>query len=200
MRSVSDAQVIKTLREKTGAGVMDCKKALQECGGDIEKAVEYLKIKGIASAEKKASREAREGIVEAYVHLNGKIGVLVELNCETDFVARNAEFKQLAHDLAMQVAAAKPLYVSVADVPDEVVAREREVQRARALEEGKKEQIVDKVVEGRMSKFFAEVCLLNQPFIKDESITVGDLIKQHIGRIGENITVKRFVRFEVGEA
>lgn len=197
---MSDAQVIKTLREKTGAGVMDCKKALQECGGDIEKAVEYLKIKGIASAEKKASREAREGIVEAYVHLNGKIGVLVELNCETDFVARNAEFKQLAHDLAMQVAAAKPLYVSVADVPDEVVAREREVQRARALEEGKKEQIVDKVVEGRMSKFFAEVCLLNQPFIKDESITVGDLIKQHIGRIGENITVKRFVRFEVGEA
>lgn len=197
---MSDAQVIKALRERTGAGVMDCKKALAECGGDIEKAVEYLKIKGIAAAEKKAGREAREGIIEAYVHMNGRIGVLLELNCETDFVARNSEFKQLAHDLAMQIAAAKPLYVSQADVPEEVVAREREIQRARALEEGKSEKVVDKIVEGRMAKFFAEVCLLNQPFIKDDSITVGDLIKQYIAKIGENITVRRFVRFEVGEA
>ncbi|MGB9866930.1 MAG: translation elongation factor Ts [Bacillota bacterium] len=198
--SVSDAQVIKALRERTGAGVMDCKKALAECGGDIEKAVEYLKIKGIAAAEKKAGREAREGVIEAYIHMNGKIGVLIELNCETDFVARNSEFKQLAHDLAMQVAAAKPLYVSQADVPEEIVTREREIQRARALEEGKSEKVVDKIVEGRMAKFFAEVCLLNQPFIKDESTTVGDLIKQYIAKIGENITVRRFVRFEVGEA
>jgi len=195
-----DASMVKQLRERTGAGMMECKKALAETGGDMEKAVDYLRERGLAQAAKKATREALEGIVDAYVHLGGRIGVLIEVNCETDFVARNEEFRSLVHDLAMQVAAQRPLYIRREDVPAEVVEKEREIQRTRALEEGKPAAVVDRIVAGRMDKFFQEICLMEQPFIKDEDMTVEELVKQKIAKIGENITVRRFVRFEVGES
>lgn len=194
-----NAGQVKVLRESTGAGIMDCKKALQEAGGDVEKATRILREKGLAGAKKRAGRSVAEGIVDAYIHLNNRIGVLLEVNCETDFVARNETFRALAHDVAMHVAAASPLYVSPEDIPEDVLEREREINRSRALKEGKPEKVVDKIVEGRMQKYYEEVCLLQQPFVKDPEITVGDLVQRTIAAVGENIVVRRFVRFQVGE-
>jgi len=191
--------LVKELRERTGAGMMDCKKALQETNGNIEKAAEYMREKGIASAAKKAGRIASEGIVESYIHGNGKIGVLLEINCETDFVAKNEDFKQLAKDIAMQIAASKPEYVKREEVPEDMVNKERQILKAQALNEGKPEKIVEKMVEGRLDKFYKDVCLLEQPFIREPDKTVQDLVKENISKIGENINVRRFVRFEMGE-
>jgi len=193
-------QMVKELRERTQAGMMDCKRALEATGGDMEKAVAYLREKGLAAAAKKAGRVAAEGLVEAYIHPGGRVGVLIEVNCETDFVARTDDFRQLARDLAMQVAASRPLYVSREDVPAAVLEEERRIYRAAALNEGKPEHVVDKIVEGRLEKFFKEVCLLEQPFIKDPDRTVNDLIQEKIASMGENITVRRFARFERGES
>jgi elongation factor Ts len=193
------AQLVKQLRELTGAGMMECKSALQEAQGDLAEAQVVLRKRGIASAAKKASRATRQGLVGSYIHPGAQLGVLVEVNCESDFVARTDEFRQLVHDIAMQVAAADPQYISREHVPAEVLQKEREIQRARALAEGKPEKIVDKIVEGRLSKFYEEVCLYDQPFIKDNTLTVGQLIATKIAKMGENITVSRFVRFKVGD-
>ncbi len=193
------AQDVKELRERTGCGMMDCKKALTETNGDMDKAIEFLREKGLATAAKKASRIASEGLVDCYIHDGGRIGVMIEVNSETDFVAKNAEFKQLVHDLAMQVCVNSPAYVRREEVPAEVIEHEREIIRAQALNEGKPEKIVDKMVDGRIEKYFKEVCLMEQPFIKDPDISVSDLVTSKIATIGENITVRRFVRFERGE-
>lgn len=192
------AQLIKELREKTGAGMMDCKKVLVETDGDIDKAIDLLREKGLASAEKKASRIASEGLVASYIH-SGRIGVLVEVNSETDFVAKTDEFKDFVKDIAMQVAASNPEYLCEEDVPQEAIDKEKEVLIQQALNEGKPQNIAEKMVEGRMHKFYERVCLLDQPFIKDPSITVNDLLKNKIAKIGENIKIRRFVRYEVGE-
>ncbi len=192
------SDMVKELREKTGAGIMDCKRALQEAGGDMEKALDILKKKGIAKAEKKATREAKEGLIGSYIHMGGKIGVLVEVNCETDFVARTQEFQQLVKDIAMQIAAMSPLYVSKEDVPQEVIEREKAIYREQALKAGKPEHVVEKIVEGKLNKFFEDICLLEQPFIRDDSKKVKDLITEAIAKLGENIKVSRFVRFQVG--
>jgi len=178
---------------------MDCKKALTEANGDMEKAIEILREKGLAAAEKKAGRVAAEGLVEAYIHAGGRIGVLVEVNCETDFVAKTEEFRSFVRDIAMQIAAMNPKYVKRDEVPEDVVNKEREILRTQALNEGKPEHIVEKIVEGRLEKYFKEVCLLEQPFIKDGDKTVEQLVKEMIARIGENISIRRFVRFELGE-
>jgi elongation factor Ts len=191
---------VKELRGKTGAGVMDCKKALVEADGDMEKAIILLREKGLAKAAKKQSRSASEGIIESYIHGNGRIGVLVEVNCETDFVARNEEFKNFAKDIAMQVAASNPKYLSREDVPAEVIEKEKEILRAQALNEGKPEKVVEKIVDGRIEKYYEENCLLEQPFIKDPDKKISQFIMEKIAVIGENITVSRFVRFERGEA
>jgi len=193
------ASLVKELRERTGAGMMDCKKALAEKGGDIEQAATYLREKGLAAAAKKAGRIAAEGLIESYIHGVGKIGVLVEVNCETDFVAKTDEFRGLARDIAMQIAAAKPEYVSRDEVPAEMLEKERNILRAQALNEGKPEKIVDKMVAGRIEKYYKEVCLLEQPFIKDSNITVQQLLTEKIAKIGENISVRRFTRYELGE-
>lgn len=193
------AEMVKTLREKTGAGMMDCKKALTETNGDLEKAAEFLREKGLAAAAKKAGRVAAEGIVESYIHGGGRIGVLVEVNSETDFVAGNEDFRAFVKDIAMQIAASKPLFVKREEVPTEAIEKEKEILRAQALNEGKPEKIVDKMVEGRIEKYFTEVCLMEQPFIKDPDITVKELLNQKIATIGENITIRRFARFERGE-
>lgn len=192
------AQLIKELREKTGAGMMDCKKVLVETDGDIDKAIDLLREKGLASAEKKASRIASEGLVASYIH-SGRIGVLVEVNSETDFVAKTDEFKDFVKDIAMQVAASNPEYLCEEDVPQEAIDKEKEVLIQQAINEGKPQNIAEKMVEGRMHKFYERVCLLDQPFIKDPSITVNDLLKNKIAKIGENIKIRRFVRYEVGE-
>jgi elongation factor Ts len=193
------AAQVKELRDRTGAGMMDCKKALQACDGDIEKAIDELRTKGLAKAAKRSSRIASEGIVYSYIHGGGRIGVLVEVNCETDFVAKTDQFKELAKDIAMQIAASNPAYIRREEVPEEVLNREREVLRAQALEEGKPEKIVEKMVEGRLDKFFKEQCLLEQAFIKDPDKSVQDLLHEAIATIGENIAVRRFARYEVGE-
>lgn len=193
------AVMVKDLRERTGAGMMDCKKVLVETGGDIEKAIDELRTKGLAKAAKKAGRVASEGAVVSYIHGKGRIGVLVEVNCETDFVGNTDEFRQLAYDIAMQVAATNPVYLSREQVPAADVEHEREVLRAQALEEGKPEKVVDKMVDGRIEKFYKENCLLEQPFIKDPDKTVQQLIHEHIAKIGENINVRRFTRYELGE-
>ncbi len=192
------AEQVKELRAKTGAGMMDCKQALVEAGGDFNKAVDILREKGIAAAAKKAGRATGQGLVEAYVHGN-RIGVLVEVNCETDFVANTKEFRNLCHDLAMQIAAARPSYVRREEVPEEVVAHEREVLRNQALREGKPEKIVDKIVEGRLNKFFEEACLEEQPFIKDPNKKVSQVVKETIALLGENIVIRRFARLQLGE-
>lgn len=192
------AQLIKELREKTGAGMMDCKKVLVETDGDIDKAIDLLREKGLASAEKKASRIASEGLVASYIH-SGRIGVLVEVNSETDFVAKTDEFKEFVKDIAMQVAASNPEYLCEEDVPQDAIDKEKEVLIQQAINEGKPQNIAEKMVEGRMHKFYERVCLLDQPFIKDPSITVNDLLKNKIAKIGENIKIRRFVRYEVGE-
>lgn len=196
--AITAAQV-KELREKTGAGMMDCKKALQETDGDMEKATEFLRKKGLAAAEKKAGRIAAEGLVEAYIHAGGKIGVLVEVNCETDFVAKTDDFKTFVRDIAMHIAATNPTYVRREDVPEHVVAKERENLKEQALAEGKPEHIVEKMVEGRLDKYFQEVCLVDQPFVKDPDMTVEQLVKEKIAKIGENISIRRFSRFGLGE-
>ncbi|MGI6678528.1 MAG: translation elongation factor Ts [Dehalobacterium sp.] len=193
------AAMVKELRERTSAGMMDCKKALTETGGDMDKAIEYLREKGLASAAKKAGRIAAEGLVESYIHGGGRIGVLVEVNCETDFVAKNDDFRQLCKDIAMQVAAAKPEFIRREEIAEEIIAKEKEIIRAQALNEGKPEKVVDKMVEGRIEKYYKEVCLLEQPFIKDPDMTVLDLINEKIAKIGENISVRRFARFQVAE-
>lgn len=195
--SISAAQV-KELRERTGAGMMECKKALVETNGDIEKAIDYLREKGLAKAAKKASRIAAEGLVEAYIH-GGRIGVLIEVNSETDFVAKNEEFRSFVKDMAMQVAAVSPKYVKKEDVPQEEIERERAVLMQQAINEGKPEHIAEKIVEGRLNKYFEQVCLLEQAFIKDGDKKVSDVLNELISRIGENIVIRRFVRFEVGE-
>lgn len=193
------ASLVKELRQRTGAGMMDCKEALEETGGDLERAIERLREKGLAKAAKKAGRATAEGLIESYIHAGGRIGVLIEVNCETDFVARTPEFKELCRDLAMQVAASKPEYVRREDVPAEVLEKERAILRAQALNEGKPEHLVDKIVAGRLEKFYEERCLLEQPFIKDLDRSVKDLLAEKIATIGENIVVRRFVRFELGE-
>lgn len=194
------ASQVKELREATGAGILDCRKALQEHNGDFDKAVAWLREKGLAAAAKKAGREAKDGMVELYSHGGGRVGVMVEVNCETDFVARTEQFRTFAHDLALQVAASNPRYLDVADVPAEVLESERSIARNRAKEEGKPEKIWDKIAEGRIEKFYQEACLLKQPFIKDESQTVADLLKTTISAIGENVIIRRFARWELGEA
>ncbi|AEV69041.1 translation elongation factor Ts [Acetivibrio clariflavus] len=193
------AEMVKQLRESTGAGMMDCKKALTDANGDMNKAVELLRERGIAKAVKKSGRVAAEGIVDAYIHGDGRIGVLVEVNTETDFAAKNEDFKAFVRDIAMQIAAARPEYVRREEVPAEVIEKEKEILRAQALNEGKPEKIVDKMVEGRLDKFYKEVCLLEQPFIKDPDKTIQDILTEKIATIGENITIRRFVRFEKGE-
>ncbi|MEQ8200176.1 MAG: translation elongation factor Ts [Syntrophomonadaceae bacterium] len=193
------AGLVKELRERTGAGMMDCKKVLVETSGDIEQAIDELRAKGLAKAAKKAGRVASEGVVVSYIHGKGRIGVLVEVNCETDFVGNTDEFRQLAYDIAMQVAATNPTYLSREQVPAADLEHEREVLRAQALEEGKPEKIIDKMVEGRIEKFYKENCLLEQQFIKDLDKTIQQLIHEHVAKIGENINVRRFTRYEVGE-
>ncbi|MEQ1564454.1 MAG: translation elongation factor Ts [Myxococcota bacterium] len=193
------AEDIKTLRERTGAGILDCKKALAESGGELDKAVDWLRAKGIANAAKKSGRVASEGLVTSYIHAGGKIGVLLEVNCETDFVAMNDGFKQLCHDLAMHIAAAGPEYVAREDVPASAIDHEREVQKQRVIEEGKPAHIADKIVEGRLGKFYEEQCLLEQKYIKDDSKTVREILTDAVARIGENIKVRRFARYVLGE-
>ena len=193
------AQMVKELRETTCAGMMDCKKALVETNGDMAKAVDYLREKGLAAAAKKSGRIAAEGLVESYIHAGGKIGVLIEVNCETDFVAKTPEFHTFVRDLAMQVAAANPQYLSRSEVPVEILDHEREILRAQALNEGKPEKIIDKMVEGRVEKYYKDTCLLEQPFIKDTDKTVTDVVNAQISKIGENIVVRRFARYQMGE-
>ena len=191
--------MIKELREKTGSGMMDCKKALTENNGDMEKAIIWLREKGISSADKKMTRIAAEGIVDAYIHAGGRVGVLIEVNIETDFAAKNEEFRKMVRDVAMQVAAMGPRWVSKDDVPAEALDKEREIVRNQALNEGKPKNIVEKIVDGRMSKFYEENCLLEMPFVKDDSKTIATLVKEMIAAIGEKITIRRFVRYEMGE-
>ncbi|HEX4450251.1 MAG TPA: translation elongation factor Ts [Kofleriaceae bacterium] len=193
------ATLIKDLRERTGAGMSDCKKALTEVAGDMDKAIDYLRTKGLAKAAKKAGREATEGAVVSYIHAGGRIGVLVEINCETDFVARNEDFQAFTRDVAMQIAAMGPQFVRKDEVSEDVVAREREVLLAKAKESGKPDAVVAKMVDGQISKWMKEICLLDQPFVKDNDKTIEQLQQELIAKIGENIKVRRFVRFELGE-
>jgi elongation factor Ts len=193
------ASSVKELRDMTGAGMMDCKRALQEADGNVEKAVEILREKGLSAAAKRAGRIAAEGIVESYIHMGGKIGVLVEVNCETDFVAKTPEFKTFVRDIAMHIAASNPQYLTKEEVPEDVIAKEKEILRVQALNEGKPEKIVDKMVEGRIEKYFKEVCLLEQPFVKDTDKTIRDVVNEKIATIGENIHIRRFVRYQMGE-
>jgi elongation factor Ts len=193
------AEQIKRLRELTGAGVLDAKRTLEQYNGDFDKALAVLKEKGLKAAEKKAERAAKQGLIETYVHAGGKIGVIVEVNCETDFVAATNEFKQLAHDLALQIAAAKPRYVSANDIPADVVEAQKKIFADAARAEGKPEAIIEKIVQGKTDAFFKETVLLRQPFIRDEAVTIQDLIQSVIAKLGENIVVRRFARFELGE-
>ena len=193
------AALVKELRDKTGAPMMDCKQALTEAKGDLEQAVVVLRKKGMAVAGKKAGRTASEGLVESYIHAGGKIGVLVEVNCETDFVARTPEFKELVHDIAMHIAASDPKFIRKEDVTPEAYEREKDIYRAQAKATGKPDHVVEKIVDGKMEKFYEEVCLYEQPFIKEQTITVSQLIASKIGKLGENISVRRFARFKVGD-
>ncbi len=190
---------IKELREATGAGILDCRKALEASGGDFQKAVDFLREKGLATAAKRSDREASEGMVELYSHGGGRVGVMVEVNCETDFVARSEAFRTFAHEVALQIAAAAPHYVREEDIPDEVLEHEREIALNRAREEGKPEQVLDRIVSGRIEKFKDEVCLLRQPYIRDEGLTIHQLLLQNIAAIGENIIIRRLARWELGE-
>jgi len=193
------ATLVKELREKTGAGFMDCKEALTECGGDADKAVDYLRTKGLSAAAKRAGRQASEGVVGSYIHMGGKIGVIVEVNCETDFVARTDNFQELVSDLAMQVAAARPMYLRREDVPADVVEKEKEIFKAQALESGKPENVVERIINGKIDKFFQEVCLEEQEFVKENGTKVVDHVKALASILGENIQINRFARFEIGE-
>lgn len=193
-----NVNLVKELREKTGAGILDCQKALTDSGNDIEKAIEQLRQKGLALAQKKAGRETKEGLVSAYIHPGNRVGVLVEVNCETDFVARNEEFQALVKDIALQIAAASPSYVRREDIPPAVLDKEKSIYQAQAKEMGKPESAWPKIVEGKLEKFYQESCLLEQAFIKEPSITIKDLLVQKIARIGENIAVRRFTRYQLG--
>lgn len=193
------ASLVKELRERSGVGMMDCKSALVEADGDMEKAAEILREKGLAKAVKKSGRIAAEGVVDSYIHLGGKIGVLVEVNCETDFVAKTDEFKAFVKDIAMHIAAAKPDYVNIEEVPEDVLNHEKEILKAQALNEGKPEKIVDKMVEGRIKKYYSEHCLMEQEFVKDPDKTIRQLVTEKVATIGENISIRRFARFEMGE-
>lgn len=193
------AKDVMALRERTGAGMMDCKKALVECNGDAEKAIEYLREHGIAKAAKKQGRIAAEGIVDSYIHMGGKVGVLLEVNCESDFVARGDEFKSLVHDIALHIAAANPQYLYKEEVPESVIENEKKILLAQALEEGKPQNIAEKMVEGRIKSFYEDNCLLNQKFVKDSSKTIEQLVVEATAKIGEKIAVRRFVRYEMGE-
>lgn len=193
------AQDVKTLRERTGAGMMDCKHALQDTDGDMDKAVDLLREKGLAAAAKKASRIAAEGLVESYIHMGGRIGVLVEVNCETDFVAKTDEFKDLVHDIALQIAAAKPSYVTPEEVPADVLEAEKEILRQQAINEGKPAQIAERMVEGRIKKYYQENCLLEQAFVKNPDVTIRQLVTEKTAKIGEKIAIRRFTRYEMGE-
>ncbi len=193
------AAMVKELRETTGAGIMDCKEALTASNGSIQEAVDHLRKKGLQAAAKRSARSTSDGMVGSYIHSGGRLGVLVEVNCETDFVARNDEFQALVHDLAMQIAASDPRYVSRDDIPEDVIAKERYILEEQAKTAGRPEQVIAKIVDGRLQKYFQEVCLLDQPFVKDSSITVRDLLAEKIAKIGENITVSRFARFALGE-
>jgi elongation factor Ts len=193
------AKMVQELRTKTGAGIMDCKRALTETGGDIEEAIEELRKKGLASAAKRAGRVTSEGLVASYIHAGGKIGVLVEVNCETDFVARTEQFQQLVKDISMHIAASNPLYLKREDVSEEVLNKEREIYRAQFLDSGKPEKVIDKIVDGKMEKYFSEVCLYEQPFVKDTDKTVQELINESIAQLGENLNIRRFARFALGE-
>jgi elongation factor Ts len=193
------AAMVRDLREKTGAGMMDCKKALAESAGNFEKAVDYLRQKGLATAAKRAGRVASEGRIGSYIHAGGKIGVMVEVNCETDFVAKTDDFQNFAKDLSMQIAASNPLFVRREDVPPEALEKEREIYRIQAREAGKPEKIIDKIVDGKMEKYYGEICLLEQVFVKDTDIKIQDLLNGLIGKLGEKIEIRRFARFQVGE-
>lgn len=192
-------EMVKELRQATGAGVLDCRKALEASAGDFEKAVTYLREKGLSEAAKRSERAASEGIVEVYGHPGNRVGVILELNCETDFVARTEEFQTLAHDLVLHIAFAAPRYISQEQVPPEVVEAERAIYRAQAVEEGKPKHILDRIIEGRLQKFYQTVCLLQQSFVKDEDRTVEEVLKDYIARLGENIVIRRFARYELGE-
>lgn len=193
------AQMVKELREKTGAGMLDCKKALEETGGNVEKAIDWLREKGLAAAAKKAGRAATEGLVHAYIHGGGRVGVLLEVNCETDFVAKNEEFQAFVHEVALQIAAMRPRFVRREEVPAEELEREREILRAQARNEGKPDHIVEKMVEGRLNNFYKENCLLEQEYVKEKGKTIQDLLTELIAKLGENMSIRRFARFEVGE-
>lgn len=193
------ASMVKELREKTNAAVMDCKKALTENNGDMEKAINFLRQKGLATASRKVGRITREGLVVSYIHPGGRLGVLLEINCETDFVAKNSDFGVLAKDLAMQIAATNPICVKREDLPVEILEKEKEIYRAQAKGTGKPDKVIEKIVEGKLEKYFSEVCLLEQAFVKDPNIRIEDLIKNYIAKFGENITLRRFVRYQLGE-
>lgn len=194
------ATLVKQLREKTGAGMMDCKQALVECDADIDKAVDFLRKKGLATAQKRAGRAMTEGTVQSYIHMGGKLGVLVEVNCETDFVAKNEDFIDFAKNIAMHIAASNPLGIRPEDISQEIVNREKEIYQGQALEMGKPENVIPKIVEGKMNKFFKDNCLLNQPYVRDPDLSIGDLLNELIAKIGENISIRRFVRFQTGES
>jgi elongation factor Ts len=194
------AAMVKQLREKTGAGIMDCKEALSENEGDVNKAIDFLRKKGLATAAKRAGRATAEGIIQSYIHMDSKLGVLVEVNCETDFVAKNEDFKEFAKNVAMHIAATNPVGIKPEDVPQKIIEKEKEIFRAQVLEMGKPEHIADKIVEGKLEKFFKENCLLNQQYVRDPDITVADLINELIAKIGENIAVNRFIRYKIGES
>jgi len=194
------ASMVKELREKTGVGMMDCKKALADCDGDMDKAVDFLRKKGLATAQKRAGREMSEGTIQSYIHMGGKIGVMVEVNCESDFVAKNEDFQEFARSIAMHIAATNPVSITQEEVPKEVVDKEMEIYIAQAKEMGKPENIAEKISEGKLQKFFKENCLMNQAYVRDPDKTVADLLNEQIAKIGENITIKRFARFQLGES
>jgi len=194
-----NAKLVNELRQKTGAGIMDCKRALQETEGAIDKAILFLREKGVADAGKKAARTAAEGKVEAYLHMGGKIGALVEVNCETDFVARGEDFQNFCREIAMQVAAASPQYLTSEEIPEDVLEQERQIYRKQALDDGKPEKILDKIVEGRLKKFYGEICLMDQPYIREQKMTVEQLRKDLIAKTGENVVIRRFARYQLGE-
>lgn len=192
-------ELVKDLRQRTGAGIVDCKVALQESKGDIEGAIDYLRRKGLATAAKKAGRIATEGLISSYIHAGGKMGVLVEVNCETDFVAKTEDFQNFVKNIAMHIAAANPQYIRREDVPTEVLEKEKEIYRTQALEAGKPPKVVEKIVEGKMERFFSEVCLLEQTYIKDSDLTIKELVDSMVAKLGENIAIRRFARFQLGE-
>ncbi len=198
--STISAKMVMQLREKTGAGIMDCKGALTECNGDMEKAIDFLRKKGLATAAKRANRAMTEGIVASYIHMDSKLGVLVEVNCETDFVAKNDDFKAFAKNIAMHIAATNPAGIRPEDVSEEIINKEKEIYRGQVLEMGKPEKVADKIVEGKLKKYFKENCLMDQAYVRNPEMTVADLLNEMIAKIGENISIKRFVRFKIGES